>query len=162
MIRSGISALGAALLLALPQPAEALSCLRPDIARSYQQADRSKDRYIMVLGTLAFDPALLPETGAGNTAPTTIPARLNGQPITPNGFGKPFQRPVTLEISCAGSWCGSVPAGTEMLMFLRQTAAGYTLDVGPCPGSAFVQPSEETLATARRCLSGGPCQPRRR
>lgn len=154
-------ALLAALGLALPAtPADALSCRRPDVARSYQMADAAPDTYIIVLGELDFDTSRLPTGSGPGKKAVKLPARLHGRTITRADFSDWIDRTITLNVQCVSAWCGSVPRGEDMLMFLRQTGDSYTLDAGPCQGLVFIRPDWGMIDTARRCLRGGPCQPR--
>lgn len=147
-----------ALALALPGPAAALSCRRPDVARSYKAAAASAEAYVIVLGQLAFDPQPLPNAGKGRR----IPARLTGNAVTAHGLGAPLDMAVTLNVQCVSAWCGRATPGQQMLMFLRQTGVGYVLDASPCQMFHFPDPQASDLATLRRCLAGRPCTSRRR
>lgn len=162
MIRTAL--LLAALLFGLSAPpAEALSCRRPDVARSFQAADTSPERYVVVLGQLDFDATPPPKTRPGQPPqPRRLRARLQGRGVTPTGFGAWVDRDITVEITCVSAWCGSVPKFEQMLMFLRQSGNGLTLEAGPCPQFHFPSPTAADLATLRRCLSGAPCTPRSR
>jgi hypothetical protein len=105
--------------------AQALSCLPHDVARTYEQAARSEETFIVVHGTLTFDESRIPETDwqlQHKTPPNTlIPARLKGKALTRQGFEAPFNRPITFNLQCLGPWCASADSGTSYLAFLRKT-----------------------------------------
>lgn len=147
--------------LSVPISATALSCARPDVRRAYQAAARSPETYIVVFGKLDFDPARLPGKPTGSEEDMKLSARLTGRAVTRSGFSAWLDRRITIEVRCVSVWCGSIPRGKDMLMFLRQSGAGYSLDVGPCPGFAFPNPDGRMLRQVRACLSGASCQPGR-
>ncbi|MEZ5713939.1 MAG: hypothetical protein R3D85_01490 [Paracoccaceae bacterium] len=153
-----LSTLALAALIGLPDPAAALSCRRPDVARSYKTAAAAPEAYVVVLGRLAFAADRLPKRGKGGR----IRARLTGHAVTATGLGARLDRTVTLNVTCVSAWCGSATPGQDMLMFLRQDGADYVLDATPCQQFHFPDPPEADLATLRRCLAGGPCSPRSR
>lgn len=156
-------------------PAQALSCLPHDVARTYEQAARSDETYIVVHGTLTFDESRLPKTDWQNqqkTPPNTlIPARLEGMSLTRKGFVARFNRPIMLNVQCLGPWCASAKSGTDYLAFLRRTGApsglgasgqsasggSYQLDINACGGMGFAAPSGQALETVVECFRGGPC-----
>ena len=154
-------------------PAQALSCLPHDVARTYEQAATSEETYIVVHGTLTFDESRLPETDwqhQQKTPPNTlIPARLEGKALTREGFNAPFDRSVTFNVQCLGPWCASAKTGTAYLAFLRKTdgppetggtsGPGYQLDINACGGMGFAAPTKQALETVVQCFQGGPCKP---
>jgi hypothetical protein len=148
-------------LLLLPLQAQALSCLAPSVARSYQEYDAAEERYLVVHGRVTLDQDLLPKNGQGTKQPpelTEVPGRLVGKSLSKEGFELPFEQDVTLEVACYGPWCGSVENGTDLLAFVRKDAEGYAIDVNPCGGAAFAVPKPEMLKQAKACMNGGPCE----
>ena len=142
--------------------AGALSCVKPDFARSYQQAAKSQHRFIIVQGVLSFDASRLPKSdpGIGNKAParnTELPARITGRFLSQKGFVTRFDQKITLKISCFGAWCATPRPGTDYLAFLRETPQGYLLHMNPCGGVAFAKPDAAMLNKALSCIRGGPC-----
>ncbi|MDQ2090010.1 hypothetical protein [Marimonas arenosa] len=123
-------------------------------------ADQSTDTYVIVLGELDFDVSQLPGNDRPGNKGRELTAKLHGRIITRTDYSDWIDRPITLNVQCVSAWCGSVPVGEDMLMFLRQSGAGYTLDVGPCGGYVFLRPDHNLIALARNCLAGGPCEPR--
>lgn len=157
MIRS----LLACAALAAGTQAAALSCMVPDVTAAYRTAQTAEERYLVVLGTLRFDEALLPRA-IGNESPprTPIPARLTGQALTGTGFDFAFDRPITLEVLCYGPWCGGAGSGIAYLAFLREGPERHVLSADPCGTMLFQDPSDESLATIAHCVRKGRCPAR--
>ncbi|MFP7569244.1 hypothetical protein [Marivita sp. S2033] len=159
MIRAGL----VACLASAAVPAWSLSCSAPDIARDYQRASKSAESYIVVMGDLSFDESGLPETDWQNqrqTSPITdIDGRLSGHSLTRDGFTHHFDRDITLRVTCLGPWCGGVSEGLH-LTFLKQDGASLVMEVGPCPGWTYPNPSQETVERVISCLRGGTCEDR--
>jgi len=154
---------GLALLAAMAGPALALSCLPQDIARTYAEADQADETYIVVRGVLAFDETALPvpDMSRQHEIPpdTEIPAHLTGHALMQDGFTKPFDRPIMLNVQCFGPWCAGATSGIAYLGFLEQRDEGYSLTVTPCGGFGFPEPSDRTLEQVQSCFRGGPCAP---
>ncbi|EPX79767.1 hypothetical protein [Salipiger mucosus] len=144
------------LTLAVAQPALALSCMRPDLVRDFEEAAADPAEWIVVSGALRFDPADLPpapgetvtETGGGEIA-----ARMEGMALSGEGFTIPFDREITLRLTCAGPWCGSVRPGAH-LAFLKHEPPGYTMIVGACPGRVWPDPTPAMEAQLTACMQG--------
>ena len=147
----------------LAGPVFALSCIRPDVARSFQSMESSRDVYMIVHGQLDFDPSALPrgdKSGQTQTpARTRLQARLRGVSLGWAGFEHPFDRPVTLIAQCHGPWCANPEAGGMYLAFVKRTQEGFELWTSPCGGRAFPDPGEAQLSVAHQCLRGKRCQP---
>ena len=145
-------------------PALALSCLPPDVARTYQQADEAEAAYVVVLGRLSFDESKLPVVDMArqqDTPPVTlIPARISGKALSRSGFVTEFDQEITLNARCFGPWCAGASSGTEYLAFLERTDGGYVLSLDPCGGFGFPQPQAEMVAQAVACFRGESCEPR--
>ena len=151
-------ALIATLFLTLPGTANALSCARPDVARSFHIANKASETYLIVLGEIEY----LGKSLRKSTRPETRKARLRARAITRTGFSAWLDRDITVNITCAGPWCGSIPQGERLLIFLRQSAAGDVIDAQPCAQFVFTDPGQAEMRTLRSCLSGGHCEPRYR
>lgn len=151
------------LVLALsPLPALALSCLPHGVADAYLEAEAAEAGYVPVLGTLSFEPELLPHMDLSGQADvpqvTLIPARFRGDALTVRGIDQPFETDVVLEVQCAGEWCPQ-PAPGQMLGFLRRTSHSYVLRTTACGGFLFGRPDAAQVAQVRDCLAGRRCAP---
>lgn len=145
----------------LAGPALALSCLAPDVMRSYAEAAASEKEYVVVHGTLSFDEAQLPpEDLLQNDKPpeTDIPARLSGTYLTEAGFEETFDRPVTLRALCLGPWCGRPASGSDYLAFLEKAGDGFLLEINPCGGFEFADPDTAMLDKVAQCFRTGDCE----
>lgn len=158
MIRLG-GALAA--LLVLAQPVFALSCVAPNIARDYEKAAQSDDRYIIVKGDLFFDEAELPDrtdhSGSRARDSVDVPGWLAGYSLTRDGFTKRFERDVILRVSCLGPWCGGTAKG-EHMAFLMQEDRNWVVQINPCPGMTYAVPTVEQEQKALDCFRGENCR----
>lgn len=151
-------------LSVLPAPGLALSCMRPDVARSFAQAEAAEEVYIVVHGGLYFDASRLPETDWDNQAATPphthIPARLAGDALSAQGFMVAFDEEITLDAQCFGPWCASLQPGARVLVFLeRQTDGRYLAAIDPCYSLIFSEPSGAQLGQVESCMRGAGCEP---
>lgn len=140
-------------------PAAALSCLRPDVARTYQKASEAEQAYVVVTGALRFDEARLPRDDGTNRdrRVVTIPARLEGTSLSRSGFTTPFTRNITLEVNCFGPWCGGAQSGVEYLVFLEKHGRTLVMVADPCGSWSFPEPSAEQVKQVETCVGGLEC-----
>jgi len=143
------------LSILLPLPALALSCAPFEPKDAFRAADDAMEVYHVVHGGLEFDPAALPETGAREPSGTAVPGWVRGRMLTREGFTSYVSIPVTLRVQCIGPWCGHVMPGDDILMFIENSGEGYFLDVSPCGGMLFPEPSRADLDAMQSCLRGG-------
>lgn len=167
--------LGAFIAAALFAPsASALSCLRPDLARTMESVKKSDDNYYILVGTIASTP--LPRTKnravtSGKTGALNAPARpLNGigAHTLPGVFkgvilaSDPLKDtqaadlPIEIVVNCAGPWCGSAPASDrEVIAFVKERADGpLLLEVSACPDNVFyIKPDDGKVEKIRGCFS---------
>lgn len=150
--------IAATLTLLVATPALSLSCMRPDVKRSFQQAAQAEEVYVVAHGTLTFAEHKLPEA-VGNDSPpqTLIPAHLSGKALSATGFDVEFDRDITLDVLCFGPWCGGAGSGEEYLVFLRKDDEGYTMIADPCASMIFQDPNAEMLGTVSACFKAGTC-----
>lgn len=154
--------LRALVLLALTaSPALALSCLPYSPEQAFLDAEASVDRYVVVHGQLEFNPADLPQVDyGGHPWPDNFfNATLTGFSLTGAGFDARFVRRIRVNARCFGQWCGQAVPGSDVLAFLRKEPGGYLLELLPCGGMAFADPSEAVLNTIHECLLGEACTP---
>ncbi|WP_417603898.1 hypothetical protein [Primorskyibacter flagellatus] len=148
----------AALLMLVAGQANALSCMRPDVARDYAQAASADETYFVVTGMLSFDPSGLPVVDYDNqsaTPPETdIAAHLTGKTLTSGGFTAEFDRDVILRVHCFGPWCASPQPDTRYLSFVESTEQGLVMHVDPCGGLSHPEPTPEMQARVLACTTG--------
>ncbi|MEP1519226.1 hypothetical protein [Ascidiaceihabitans sp.] len=145
--------------LVAPLPAMALSCARPSVERSYGQAAKADESYVVVKGRLTFDESKLPKANTQTqTAPkrTVIKARFQGHALSGADFSTSFNAALNYEVRCLVVWCGGGQSGEEIIAFVQKTPSGYTLEMGPCGGWAFPATRKNTMAVLS-CARGSTC-----
>lgn len=154
-------ALAAAALVVISGQAQALSCLRPDPIATFQQLAAAPESYFVLMGELTFDESLLPEAVSHNriSDPAPIPAYFAGKGLTQDGFVNDYYGNVTLQITCAGPWCGSASSGMEAVFFVPASDPPVTIEAGPCGGLVFQQITPATVDMLTSCMAGGTCTP---
>ena len=127
----------ATMIASLAGPALALSCMRPDAVRLYEQARDSEDLYSMVIGTVTPNAPIVAPTAQGRKTSET-PVTLSGRSLTNAGFTGAFDQTVTLRLSCLSVWCADAPEfEDEVLVTLRHEQDNLVIDVSPCPANAL-------------------------
>ncbi len=153
--------LSAAAIVLAAQPVFALSCMAPDVADSYQTAANSPDSYVVVHGYLSHHIKTVDHsTGdVNNPREVSFQAQLSGNFLTAEGFNEAYALPVTVNLRCMVAWCGSLPKAGRVLAFVHQTSLGHQiLDIGPCGGELFADPTAAMLERVYACHTGEPCQ----
>ncbi len=144
-------------------PAFALSCLPPDVARSFVELAEAEETYVVVHGTLTFDEGGLPKTDWENqaaTPPSTpLAARISGLSLTSDGFSAPFDRSITFDVLCFGPWCAGAVSGSDVLAFVEYRDGSYVFSLGPCNANGFFDPDQAMLDQVQSCMKGQDCQP---
>lgn len=146
----------AGMIALVTEQASALSCMQPDPVMAFQNAAESDATYYVLYGTLDFDAGKQPK-GVVNEErnPDPIPAVFRGNGLSKTGFNLRFDQAVTLKPDCAGPWCGSTVPHTAALIFARVQGSEIIVDVGPCGGQVFLEPSRSDLNAMTQCMSGG-------
>ena len=128
--------------LVLASQANALSCLRPDVARSFLEAEASDAVYSFVRGVFEFDPLTL-SLGGVATKSMPIPAVFSDRVPGPDGFMPTEPHRVVLQIECDEtiSTCGSIRPETDSLASLRHGEEELILQLGACPQWLFPDPT---------------------
>lgn len=153
MIASLIVALGGG-------PALALSCMRPDVATSYVSAAQSKDAYLVVLGELRHDIPPIENDLSKETPSLGVAGKFVGKSLSNAEFAQSVDLDIQMNLTCASVWCARLPAQKEqVLAFLKHTAQGYVLDLGPCDLWMFRDPTPEQVNRVLSCNNGDDCKP---
>lgn len=138
------------------EAAAALSCMHPNVARSFNWHAEAAETYVVALGTLTIS-GTVPKQQSGKTR--SVPANFDGVFLARKGAVT--QRPVTIKSECASRWCGPIPDTTDpMLMFFKHTGDGLALHSGPCPGAFRANPTPQERAILTKCLRRGKCSTR--
>lgn len=136
--------------------AGALSCLRPNLAEAFNRFQASDDIYNIAVGTLRITGEIPPYLEG---KPRSVPAEFSGRFMGLNGLGKPQTRALTLKTHCVAHWCGGFPndAGTEQILFLRQSDSGTILDINACPEGTLSPVTQNRVDLLQSCLKRGKC-----
>ena len=152
--------IAATLAVVFATQAAALSCLRPDVADTFNRAAAAEESYVVLLGSFDFVMPQQPSTDINAPQTLRAQARFDGQFLSSAAFVPAPPLTVGIEFTCAGPWCGSLPTdGSEVLAFVVQSDDGYALNVGPCGGTAFVAPVAADIARVEACMRGEACEP---
>lgn len=134
--------------------ATALSCMRPDPTASFARASASDDTYYVLYGTLDFDASALPQDVENRARqPDPVPAVFRGNGVSKTGFNLRLDVPVTLQSVCAGPWCGTTQPNTPALIFARVRDDQIVVEIGPCGGQVFLEPSQADLTAMTQCMN---------
>jgi len=136
------------LAFASAQPAIALSCIRPDITRSYDWAEESEKTFIILRGViLAAAKNSPPGLRKPNVRPSAAMGVFTGSYLTETGFDYPVETEIRIKIGCAGPWCGSMPEGDERIYFVTVNPDGTdpTYSSEACGGNSFPVLDEAAL-----------------
>ncbi|EBA13600.1 hypothetical protein [Roseobacter sp. CCS2] len=149
----------AAVIAMVAGQGHALSCMRPDPVETFQRLAAAPESYFVLYGQLTFDEADLP-AGVSmdqSRAPDPIAARFAGKGLSRDGFTIDYHSDATLQVTCAGPWCGSARSGVDAVYFVEAADAPVTMQAGACGGMIFEQPSEAVLQMLTTCMQGGVC-----
>jgi hypothetical protein len=137
--------------------AVALSCLPWSHLDAWAAAAESDRTYLVARGTLLFDEGDLPQTDwedqAATPPLTRVEAFFSGDQLGRNGFQRPLDAAVTLEVACYGPWCARLPAGVEIIVFLERREGALMLETNPCGGFALPA-TTEAERDLQACMRG--------
>lgn len=147
------------LMICLASQAAALSCLRPDVAETFNRVAAAEESYAVFYGFFSTPKQAQPSGNrVSNPQETTFQATFVGQSLTLEGFENTAQRQVTVTQTCAGPWCGSLTGGVQTLAFVEVRDGGLHLTVDPCGSLVFPQPSAAMVRQVENCMQGGDCR----
>lgn len=148
----------------LAGPVAALSCLPPDVARTYKQVDADTAHWGAVVGRLDFDESRLPRPDPimTNVSPpeTDLTAQFIGHSLTRQGWTEPFQQNVTLRVLCFGPWCAAPASGQTVLAFVKNEDGRHVVIADPCGNTLFPVPSRADMRRVQDCFAGRSCKER--
>ena len=143
----------AAALALMAGQAQALSCIRPDPVTSFSTASVSDLPYLVLTGELTAPSA----TGVTEQKPVSATAHLSGFGLANDGFTVPFDGDVVLDVTCAGPWCGGLPASGPIMAFARIDGPVPVIELSACGGWLFADPDQATLDRMTDCINGKAC-----
>ena len=143
------------------QSASALSCMRPDLGQTMENAKASDKMYYVLVGRFSHNAAPQPpidyENQFQSKPPTITRAYFEGYSLTPNPRTDVplYGLPVDIETSCAWPWCGSAPPSDRPQIAFVETREGQSaiLRIGPCPDMVFAaEPQGGQTDMLRTCF----------
>ena len=146
-------------LVLIAEPVFALSCMRPDVVRLYQNAVESEENYYFIKGILVPEGAINEPVTSGTKEPVSAETnvRFVGEALTRDGFEAPFDRDIILRLNCASIWCGAAPLERKIFAAIKLAGETLDLDIGPCGFDAvdYSEPAEKRLLD---CHQNGNCE----
>lgn len=155
--------------LSLPGQAMALSCLKPNMGRSFNERAADDQVWVLAEGQILADLPLqdllrLPPPGENGQMPVQETRTVSaGGSFVGRQLGAKTEAPlndrIALSVECLSPWCGAFPPeGTPLLAFLKRTAdGGLALEAGLCPRGFVERPSAAQVSALRNCLAKGSC-----
>ncbi len=145
----------ALIFLAMASQAIALSCLRPNIGRTFNTIATSESIYLMGQGTLTATEKI-PDYKQG--VERQIRANFTGVFYGVTGTSTKRTISVTVDAICFASWCGNFPkTNKKTVVFLKQSPNGLRLESNPCEGHFKVSPTSKDMRILQECLKNGMC-----
>ena len=157
--------------LLLTESALALSCARPELIKTLEDAKASEKTYHILVGQFVSSSAnpkqdiyrlkdvikSHPENQFKPRPPKITKTVFEGYSLANNpSQDVPLTRyPVDIETSCAGPWCGSIPQHHDKIIAFVEAREGQAalLRIGPCPSLVFSVKSENgKVQKIRQCL----------
>ena len=162
-------------VLMLSHSASALSCARPDLVRTLEEAKASPKIYYVLVGRFislskptpnpmpnpSSDPTynpnaeVFPEDPFRPKPPMLTKSYFEGVSLAPrrrNDY-RLSNFPVDIETSCIGPWCSNAPDSNQELIAFVEARDGQApiLRISPCPSQTFSADREE-VQKVRQCL----------
>jgi len=166
-------------MMMLSESAFALSCARPDIVKTLEDAKASEKLYYVLVGKFTAQPRAKSKNKKydGYIIHEKIRSPLEDQfrpkpPVitrsTFQGFsvGKTYRQdshlkrfPVDIETSCAGPWCSELPSSDQDIIAFVEARDGQAplLKISPCPYWTFGAELAQ-VQKIRQCLDSS-CEP---
>lgn len=136
--------------------AQALSCVRPNVAQTFNAKQAASETYALMVGTVKLT-RKPPKYVQGQ--PRSAKALVAGRYVGRKGLSVTQTVPVTVQTHCAASWCGGFPSDMQedVIMYLRQTADGAVIDIHACPNGFGQSATPERVTLLQKCLRRGKC-----
>lgn len=131
---------------AVTGPASALSCMAPDIVRSYEYAAAQDEIYFLLRGSITLTEGATRPEGRGPTVPgdtveillDPVQGSFRGE-IFHEGTFVPFDSPIEVRLNCIVEWCGQYPDVEDALYFVSAAEGnlGLSVEMPACGGTRF-------------------------
>lgn len=157
--------------LIFSESAFALSCARPDLVKTLEEAKASEKLYYILVGkftSMSLPPKtryqggyVSPEDQFKPKPPVITSTFFEGYSLAkhPRHDGHLTRFPVDIETSCVGPWCSAVPSEDSKLIAFVEVRDGYPplLKISPCPSVTFAAEKRQ-IKKVRQCLDRS-CKP---
>ncbi len=127
-------------------PAAALSCMPPDIVRSYEYALKQDEIYFLLKGKIELvkDQEMPDHRGHMSQGDPDeallepVYGSFTGE-IFNKGEFVPFDQTLEVRLNCIGPWCGQYPDEEEALYFVTAAESNlwFMLEMPACGGTRF-------------------------
>jgi len=156
-------------MVMLSESAFALSCARPDVVKTLEDAKASEKLYYVLVGN--FTPIgprpkphggyISPEDQFKPRPPQITPSMFDGYSVGKTRYQDSHltRFPLDIETSCAGPWCSDLPSGDREMIAFVEARDGQVplLKISPCPYWTFTA-EDEHVKKIRQCLDQ-KCEP---
>ena len=159
----------------LSEGAFALSCMKPDLVKSLEEAKASEKVYHILAGKFISEPTVDHNRGGGlqlgpprsdgtrgvivsqhNKTPQITRAWFEGIAVAKDARndGQLTRFPVDIETSCVGSWCSNPPSSNQTVVAFVEDRAGQVpiLKISACPKWVFSNNVPVQVGNIRQCL----------
>ena len=158
----------------LSDSAFALSCMRPDLIKTLEDAKASDKVYHILVGKFMSNPSAYQYRGglqAGpprsdgtrrvvapvtNKSPRFSQSLFEGRSLSndPRNDVQLSQFPVDIKMSCSSMWCASPPRSDKEVVAFVEEREGQApiLRISACPKWIFTGNTEDHIQTIRYCL----------
>lgn len=135
---------------------QALSCLRPNTAKTFNFYQEAPDSYRLFVGTVKMTGAI-PKYVEGKSR--TAKAIASGRFVGRSGLTKSHILNVTVQTQCVASWCGGFPGAMDkdVIMYIKQSPKGDVIDIDACPGGFGQVATNARVDLLQKCLRKGKC-----
>lgn len=156
--------------LMLSDSAFALSCARPELVKTLEEAKASEKLYYIVVGKFVSmssrpknkygDGYISPEDQFKPKPPIITTTYFEGYSLAkdPRQDSYLTRFPVDIETSCIGPWCSDIPSADSNLIAFIEARDGQPplLKISPCPNYTFAAERHQ-VKKVRQCL-GESCE----
>ncbi len=135
---------------------QALSCLRPNTAKTFNFHQEAPEKYRLFVGKVKMT-GVIPKYVEGT--PQSAKAVATGRFVGRSGLTKAQSLNVTVQTQCVASWCGGFPSAMDkdVIMYIKQTPKGDVIDIGACPGGFGQVVTDDRVKLLQKCLRKGKC-----
>jgi len=149
----------AVLMMVPAQNAWALSCMKHSVEQLYSRTASAKGQYLPAVGAFQFDTNVLPkQTRRTEGQPFQFTATFEGRVYNGRKFANEFKEPVTVAVSCAGPWCGSLRPNWPMMVMLRATPTAFVFEADACASWSLNVPENKQIERFEYCAQTKSCR----